>query len=162
MRYLPILFVASLAACATPTGDPIAAPRQVDLGGPWERATTNGLDGTHGSWVPFQVPDSDDPGLELVDVAGHSDQEYNLTWSPDLRARDLDLEVRVQRIDGVEDQGGGRVDTTTKLLEGADADDLDDERGRGLFLVRELVSRVVVTQGERGLVLAARRELGRG
>ena len=62
----------------------------------------------------------------------------------------------------VEDQGGGRVDTTTKLLEGADADDLDDERGRGLFLVRELVSRVVVTQGERGLVLAARRELGRG
>ncbi|MDF1799211.1 MAG: hypothetical protein P1V81_08560 [Planctomycetota bacterium] len=95
-----LVLALSVGACSS-TGESLELPLGVD----WQAATTNGVDDQDGVWELRRLGDVD--VLELVDVAGHTDQEYNLTWAPGLAPADLDLTVRLQRIDGVEDQGGG-------------------------------------------------------
>lgn len=77
---------------------------------------------------------------------------------------DLDADVRMtMRLvleDGgwrleIEDQGGGDQVEAHGLIESANVMDLEDERGRGLFLVREMVEDFDVRVGERGLVFFA-------
>ncbi len=50
----------------------------------------------------------------------------------------------------VTDQGGGDPDEIRRLIERATEADLESERGRGLYLLRELVDEVVVTRGVGG------------
>ncbi|MDF1799305.1 MAG: ATP-binding protein [Planctomycetota bacterium] len=62
----------------------------------------------------------------------------------------------------VEDQGGGDPTESAATLAGDKPIDPEDERGRGLFLVREMVGHMAVRAGERGLIFEAHREVQRG
>lgn len=59
----------------------------------------------------------------------------------------------------VEDSGGGSAAEAEELVARSQAPDLEDERGRGLFLVREMVSELGVRPGESGLVFVAIKRL---
>ena len=60
----------------------------------------------------------------------------------------------------VRDQGGGDPAEIESLLRSDEPPDLEDERGRGFFLMAELVDRLEVrrTDDERGLCITARHE----
>lgn len=76
----------------------------------------------------------------------------------------LELDAAGWRLE-IEDQGGGERYITAELMEEADRScpiDLEDERGRGLFLVSEMVSGMSVRHGAAGLIVEVHRELGRG
>lgn len=62
----------------------------------------------------------------------------------------------------VEDQGGDDGRALTALLDEGAPFDLEDERGRGLFLVRDMVETMRVRPGAAGLVVAVTRDLGGG
>ena len=102
------LLLTLLAACAgpravTPDGPVTLLPDPgADTG--WSAATTSGRDRVHATWTGTA-----DGGLELTDAAGHTDQEFNVTWSPAVALADVDLTVRLQAVDGDEDRGGGPV-----------------------------------------------------
>lgn len=55
----------------------------------------------------------------------------------------------------VEDQGGGDLAEAAALIESANVMDLEDERGRGLFLVSEMVDSFDVRVGAEGLIFVA-------
>jgi anti-sigma regulatory factor (Ser/Thr protein kinase) len=63
----------------------------------------------------------------------------------------------------VEDQGGGDPDEVRHRLQPDGLPDLEDERGRGFFLMAQLVDRMEVEQapGGRGLRITAVHEYGR-
>ncbi len=61
----------------------------------------------------------------------------------------------------IEDSGGGSEAEATSLLANADLPDLDDERGRGLFLVRGMVDEFHVKSGKAGLIFLAIKRLPR-
>jgi anti-sigma regulatory factor (Ser/Thr protein kinase) len=81
---------------------------------------------------------------------------------------DLESDVRMQlrlvfldngwRLE-VEDSGGGDAAEAAELVARAAQPDLEDERGRGLFLVRDFVDKLGVRAGECGLVFFASKEL---
>lgn len=52
----------------------------------------------------------------------------------------------------IEDCGGGDVAEARELIANCSIGDLEDERGRGLFLVREMVDELGVREGAEGLV----------
>lgn len=52
----------------------------------------------------------------------------------------------------IEDSGGGDVVEARELIANCSIGDLEDERGRGLFLVREMVDELGVREGAKGLV----------
>ena len=52
----------------------------------------------------------------------------------------------------IEDCGGGDVAEAQELITNCSIGDLEDERGRGLFLVREMVDELGVREGAAGLV----------
>lgn len=52
----------------------------------------------------------------------------------------------------IEDDGGGDVAEAEHLIETCSIGDEDDERGRGLFLVKEMVDELGVRGGQDGLV----------
>jgi anti-sigma regulatory factor (Ser/Thr protein kinase) len=64
----------------------------------------------------------------------------------------------------VVDEGGGDPDALLRVLANPDPPDLEDERGRGLFLLREMVDSLQVARSPdgRGLcVTAIRKHAGR-
>ena len=65
---------------------------------------------------------------------------------------------------GVSDQGGGRPEELSPLLQPGELPDLEDERGRGFFLVTQMVQRIEVrsSQDGLGLCITAVREYGAG
>jgi anti-sigma regulatory factor (Ser/Thr protein kinase) len=74
----------------------------------------------------------------------------------------LQFELEAHRwILSVTDQGGGDPDEVRRLLEETPA--LDDDRGRGLFLMRQMVDEVAVVKNAngRGLTLRATKRHGR-
>jgi len=62
----------------------------------------------------------------------------------------------------VSDQGGGEPEAVRELIEPQGLPDLEDERGRGFFLIREMVDRITVERSEdgTGLRLVAERRHG--
>ncbi|MFN0244722.1 MAG: ATP-binding protein [Planctomycetota bacterium] len=55
----------------------------------------------------------------------------------------------------VSDQGGGDATEVRRIIDGQDdTPDLDDERGRGFFLLRQMVDRLEVTRSPDGLGLS--------
>lgn len=63
----------------------------------------------------------------------------------------------------VDDQGGGKPEEMQVLIDpGDEFPDLDDERGRGFFLIAQMVDelRVEVSADGRGLAFVARRHFG--
>ncbi len=105
MAKLPLLVLAGLVGACSSTEVSWDQPRELPLGAGWTPVTTNGLDGRDAGWE--LRTDADGAVLELTDAADHTDQEYNLIQAPDRAPADVELTVRVQRIDGAEDQGGG-------------------------------------------------------
>lgn len=63
----------------------------------------------------------------------------------------------------VSDQGGGEPEALRELIQPAGLPDLEDERGRGFFLIQEMVDRITVERSEdgTGLRLVAERRHGR-
>ena len=64
----------------------------------------------------------------------------------------------------VGDQGGGRLEEVQELIEPRELPDLEDERGRGFFLLRSMLDSLTVARSEdgRGLVFRAVRTNGAG
>lgn len=72
---------------------------------------------------------------------------------------DLDTEVRVKlrlvlnqaqwSLD-VTDQGGGNPDDVQRIIDGNEFPDLDDDRGRGLYLTRQMVDEMIVSMSNDG------------
>ncbi len=76
----------------------------------------------------------------------------------------LELDAAGWRLE-IEDQGGGQRHITAELLEESERScpiDPEDERGRGLFLVQEMVSTMSMRHGAAGLIVEAHRDLTRG
>ena len=72
-----------------------------------------------------------------------------------LSARDTDWRLEI------EDGGAGDVALAQSLIDNSSLVDLEDERGRGLFLVREMVDELGVRAGATGLVFfVAKRRVG--
>lgn len=61
----------------------------------------------------------------------------------------------------VEDSGGGDASDAADLCARLEAPDPSEERGRGLFLVRELVCELGVRKGDLGLVFFATGRIGK-
>lgn len=63
----------------------------------------------------------------------------------------------------VSDQGGGEPEVLRELIEPEGLPDLEDERGRGFFLIQEMVDSITVEKSEdgSGLRLVAERRHGR-
>jgi anti-sigma regulatory factor (Ser/Thr protein kinase) len=89
--------------------------------------------------------------MDEADLEG--DVRMTLVFS----AREGGWELRVG------DQGGGDPRALERLLGADDAPDLEDERGRGLFLMRRMVDRLSVAKSEDGLglVFVATKRYGR-
>ena len=62
----------------------------------------------------------------------------------------------------VVDEGGGDPESLRAVLESDEPPDLEDERGRGFFLMKELTDRMTVEPSEngRGLAIIAARQYG--
>jgi anti-sigma regulatory factor (Ser/Thr protein kinase) len=56
----------------------------------------------------------------------------------------------------VSDEGGGEPETLDQLIHPDGLPDLEDERGRGFFLISQMVDQIVVRKSEDGLGLALR------
>jgi anti-sigma regulatory factor (Ser/Thr protein kinase) len=85
------------------------------------------------------------------------------------RPGDVRMSLRLYiRPDGWElevgDQGGGRLEEVQELIEPRELPDLEDERGRGFFLLRSMLDSLTVARSEdgRGLVFRAVRTNGAG
>ena len=76
--------------------------------------------------------------------------------------RDVRMTLRLSLDNGswrleVADQGGGLPDDVRALLEPSDdLPDLEDERGRGFFLLKQMVDRIEVDRSDDGLGLSFR------
>jgi len=78
---------------------------------------------------------------------------------------ELDREVRV-KLDlalnqmewslSVTDQGGGDPEEVQKIIDGNEFPDLEDDRGRGIYLTRQMVDQMVVTRSPEGQGLTFR------
>lgn len=106
------------------------------------------------------VPDSEIDTLEFVagelltNAVDHGGGERALR-EEDLRTRVRMSLVLVVRPDGwtlrVGDQGGGDPAELRARLGGSDEPDLEDERGRGFFLLAQMVDRLEVERSADGL-----------
>jgi len=88
-----------------------------------------------------------------------------------LTEEDLESEVRVKlelvlnQVEwsvGVTDQGGGDPALVQKSIDGNEFPDLEDDRGRGIYLTRQMVDQMSVTRspGGRGLTFRATKKHG--
>jgi len=94
----------------------------------------------------------------LANAVDHGGGEAAMT-EEDLTS-DVRMLLRLEVMEGgwrleVEDAGGGDAAEAADLVARSAAPDLEDERGRGLFLVREMVSELGVRAGEFGLIFFA-------
>ena len=100
----------------------------------------------------------------LANVIDHGGGEAALSEADlvsDVRMH-LELEVRPERwVLSVTDRGGGEPEAVRRKLEEADGFDLEDDRGRGLFLMRAMVDELEVLANPHGdgLVLRATKSL---
>jgi anti-sigma regulatory factor (Ser/Thr protein kinase) len=57
---------------------------------------------------------------------------------------------------GVTDQGGGDPVEVQKIIDGNEFPDLEDDRGRGIYLTRQMVDQMIVTRSPEGKGLTFR------
>lgn len=68
-------------------------------------AIAKGFRGEVGRWTVVSTSD----GKVLAQTAQSPDAVFNVALVEDVKARDLDLSVRIKKVEGVDDQGGGVV-----------------------------------------------------
>lgn len=109
-RALELLLTAlliTLPACGSPASS-VSSEAWEDsfsgdaIGADWRTGTANRMvDAEDAHW------NIREGRLALTDPRGHTGQAYNLLWRESPRLADVELEVRVRAVSGVEDQGGG-------------------------------------------------------
>jgi anti-sigma regulatory factor (Ser/Thr protein kinase) len=93
--------------------------------------------------------------------SGAALEESELVGDPRMR---LELEIGAREwVLAVSDEGGGDPGRVRRALQSAQLPDLDDERGRGLFLMRQMVDSMEVDTSEdrRGLTFRIKRRHAR-